>query len=356
MLLSALSSVELRQGNSSEASESSSEVRATQEEASQPEPSQKAALTALFGWSLLPPTESRPATPSAMPASSISHAEGISSVTRRSSLNSSSISEAGSPRPSRIPVPRSSTVTSRLHRQEATKKRDDILIHCALCQRRVGLWAFKNSDAPAASSQTISSPNPAPTPITDGSSRLPVRRVSQGSMPKRQFDLLKEHRSYCPYVVKSTVVPSLTALARPSSPPRSASASHTIHYSRPSPTRTSSGSSFNFSSLRGKQHSLEQNGSGGLGDPAAVEGWRAVLTMVIRTGVGRRQRERALANVHGSRSSSDTGMSEVRQERETASLTSPTGTEVQQEQSSESMEIDAIQAMVEDVKKRGVCD
>lgn len=57
--------------------------------------------------------------------------------------------------------------------------RDNTLVTCILCQRRVGLWAF--------------------APLSDS---------DQPRTGRRQFDLLQEHRSYCPFVVKSTVVPS----------------------------------------------------------------------------------------------------------------------------------------------------
>lgn len=105
---------------------------------------------------------------------------------------------------------------------------------------------------------------------------------------QRHFDLLKEHRSYCPYVVRSTIVPTL-----PSAAPVNG---HTRSHSIPQ--------------LHG------QNGTN------ALEGWRAVLTVVLRYGLGQRQR---------------------------LGLDFTPGDDTQ-----DSMEADGVKAMVEDVKSRGV--
>ncbi|OJA17874.1 hypothetical protein AZE42_11197, partial [Rhizopogon vesiculosus] len=103
--------------------------------------------------------------------------------------------------------------------------RDTSLLHCSLCQRRVGLWAFTSQSA-----------------MQEGSSPSPSRL----STKERQFDVLNEHRSYCPYVVRSTVVP------RPPTP------------------------------LTSSVANAPEDG--------AVEGWRAVLTVVLRHGLSERQR------------------------------------------------------------------
>lgn len=105
--------------------------------------------------------------------------------------------------------------------------RDTSLLHCSLCQRRVGLWAFTSRSAAA--------------PLQEGSS------PSRPSTKERQFDVLNEHRSYCPYVARSTVVPRLPT---PLTSPISANAP----------------------------------------EDGAVEGWRAVLTVVLRHGLSERQR------------------------------------------------------------------
>lgn len=387
-LLSALSSVETSPHASTtpEKSAPTSEDAALQQETAQTEPSQTAALIAVFGWSLVPPiVEPRPITPSITRSSSISiaHAPAMSNATRRTSWNpslSSSISEAGSPlRPSRIPLPRTATsITTRLQRQEASgTKRDESLIHCTLCQRRVGLWTFKNSEesttstttsttptTPTASGSTTSNPNENPAESTTGpSSRLPVRRPTQMPMTKRQFDLLKEHRSYCPYVVRSTTVPSLSALSTPPSPSgaRSASASYSPSHShppRPTPSRTSSVSSFNFSFSPRNAPSYPGAGTGGaLGDPNVVEGWRAVLAMVMRTGLGKRQRHRALMNVQGvdmRPGSAGSAGDRSRASSGSSPVTPSAGMDHEQTDDGIDVEMDGIQAMVQDVKSRGV--
>lgn len=120
--------------------------------------------------------------------------------------------------------------------------------------------------------------------------------------PKRQFDLLKEHRSYCPYVVRSTVVPSLSAspLNRPTPPVYSL-------------TRSSSTTS-------------QLNGQSSNG---ALEGWRAVLTVVLRYGKG--QRQRIGLDLPG---------------------TEPSNAQ-ECEGEGEPVEVDGVKAMVTDVKSRG---
>lgn len=126
----------------------------------------------------------------------------------------------------------------------------------------------------------------------------PVRKVTT----KRQFDLLKEHRSYCPYVVRSTVVPS---------PPTSSSNA---------PTAAIYGHTRSSSSLS------RLNGQSGVG---AVEGWRAVLTVVLRYGKGQRR---------------SMGLE----------FLGPGTQNTQENDNEEPMEVDNVKAMVADVKSRGV--
>ena len=78
--------------------------------------------------------------------------------------------------------------------------------------------------------------------------------------PPKPFDLLKEHRSYCPYVVRSTTVPSLPL--PPSSDPAENTSGGT---SRPPASASVDGDS-------------------------ALEGWRAVLTVILRYGLGQQYR------------------------------------------------------------------
>jgi hypothetical protein len=184
------------------------------------EPSETAALTSLFGWSIAP-SASEQASPSSLP---------------RTASVSSSRPGTPTPGPPR-PLLRSGTVSA---------KRDTSLLHCALCQRRVGLWAFgpsARSPLPSlARRNTISSTEN----VTESGASLPPPRP-----PQRQFDLLREHRSYCPYVVRSTFIPSLPVFAN--------------------------GPSRSTVSLNGQ-------------NDGALEGWRAVLAVVLRYGMSRRHR------------------------------------------------------------------
>ena len=199
-----------------------------------PEPSDTAIVTALFGWSMAPPSTpserkrtsslsrigalSRPASPSLSRASSISRSvqwgRGDSPSPMPSSPLASTSQLGGTP--VRARTPRLSDL--------GRSARDTSLLHCSLCQRRVGLWAFTSQG----------------TAPQEGSSPSPL------SIKEKQFDVLNEHRSYCPYVARSTVVPRLPT------PPSSATAKQS--------------------------------------EDGAIEGWRAVLTVVLRYGLSERQR------------------------------------------------------------------
>ncbi|KAJ6607412.1 C3HC zinc finger-like-domain-containing protein [Mycena sp. CBHHK59/15] len=194
--------------------------------AAPPEPSDTAVLTALFGWAPAPPSAERPRLSSLSRPASRAGSPFLStpeppSLSRASSLAihaaSASAFTSTPPGPS-TPGP-STPSRAFLHRTSSViSKRDTSLLHCALCQRRVGLWAFAPPTEPSTASRT----------------RAPA--------PQRHFDLLREHRSFCPYVVRSTVVPTLPA-------------------------------------------EFSASPSAGM-----LEGWRAVLTVVLRYGMGQRQR------------------------------------------------------------------
>ncbi|KII85236.1 hypothetical protein PLICRDRAFT_178973 [Plicaturopsis crispa FD-325 SS-3] len=206
------------------------------------EPSEAAILTALFGWALAPPPPERPRLPSQTRSSSVLPL--VAATPMRSRSQSLVSSRAGTPIPG---TPRTLRFESPFPVPERPK-RDTSLLHCTLCQRRIGLWAF----APPPESTPLASDGSIPL-ASNGSATAPARAAP----PQRQFDLLKEHRSYCPYVVRSTVVPSLPVPV-PSTPGKSSSSSV-------------------VSQLNGT------NGS-------ALEGWRAVLSVVLRYGLGQRQR------------------------------------------------------------------
>lgn len=229
-LRSAIASVKPLQAQSEAENESAMQVDI------EPEPSDTAIVVALFGWSLAPPappsernrtqslsriaTMSRPASPSLSRSSSVQWR--ADSPSPRPSSPLTSISQLGGT-PVRTRTPRLSDI--------GKSARDTSLLHCSLCQRRVGLWAF--------------TPQSAPSPL-DGSP------LSHSSKKQRQFDVLNEHRSYCPFVVPSTVVPKLPM---PSTSPLSAN----------------------------------------VGADGAIEGWRAVLTVVLRRGLSERQRNARLS-------------------------------------------------------------
>ncbi|EKM58236.1 uncharacterized protein PHACADRAFT_182602 [Phanerochaete carnosa HHB-10118-sp] len=265
-----------------------------------PEPCETAILTALFGWTIVLPT-----TPSAIPQpTSISRSVSIApSTPRRPNLgpNYTSISRSSTPTPS-SPRPSPSgrglstlSIASASASAISRTRPDSTLLFCPLCQRRIGLWAFipqlhSNGDV---------------IPMPSG----PSSAGETTSQPRRQLDVLKEHRSYCPYVVKSTVLPSPPVLPaiRPQTPTTRAE-SYTL----------------------GSNPSLLQVN----GQLQATEGWRAVMSMVLRYGATQKQRlgrPSSLIETHVTANSGNTS--------------APVEGEVQ--------ELDQVGAMVEGVKTRG---
>jgi len=211
----------------------------------QEEPSVTAALTALFGWNL-------PPLPSADRAVS-SRANSVVPATPTLSRSSSVTSFRNAER-SGTPEQSASAFTSR---RDSKQQRDTSLLYCRMCQRRVGLWAFRPGD-------------------------------EEGT--RRQFDLLKEHRPYCPYTVRSTVVPSL-----------------------PTPSGHSAIMNGAVTSSGAPLSSVEN---------APVEGWRAILSIILKS------KKRSNFSRH-------------------TSSTHPAD--------DEDMEVDRVEAMVDGVKRTGVC-
>ncbi|EGN98934.1 hypothetical protein SERLA73DRAFT_181664 [Serpula lacrymans var. lacrymans S7.3] len=194
------------------------------------EPSDSTLLTSLFGWALAPPSPERLRTTSLSRANTnVPSKASTPSLSRANSV--ARISEREATPVSSPMIPRTSSFRSPVNNQ-----RDSSLLHCSLCQRRIGLWAF------------------APPPPQNGSTAEDHETPPPAPKPQRQFDILKEHRSYCPYVVRSTVVPSL--------PLQPGATSHT----NMSPQAQLKG-------LEGE-----------------IEGWRAVVAVVSRHGLGQRQR------------------------------------------------------------------
>ncbi|KAL0954814.1 hypothetical protein HGRIS_003759 [Hohenbuehelia grisea] len=276
------------------------------------DPSESALLVGLFGWKLLPPA---PAEQRKLP--SYSRASSVF----RSAPATPSISRASSVQPFRgaTPTPGPSTprrLSGRLLGDDLGPKqvgnKNSTLLHCELCQRRVGLWAFsvvKNPVAEGADAMDVTPDVPQPKAPPPTPSRL-----GRPSTSGRPFDLLKEHRAYCPYIVRSTIVPSLPV---PPSTGNSASSSTT-------PSATSGMFVFGQPSFTQSHGNLQ-------GSNTAMEGWRAVLTVVLRHGLSERQRElRRIRSLNQSDGSGVVGGLEVPEE-----------------------EPDAVEAMVEGVKKRG---
>ncbi|CDO74994.1 hypothetical protein BN946_scf184945.g66 [Trametes cinnabarina] len=258
--------------------------------------SETAVLTALFGWSILPP-----APPSEhFKTPSISRAGSVVPATpsRGPGSRASSVARDSTPTPTtpRPPLRMSSTasVSSRLS-FGSTSRPDTTLLHCALCQRRVGLWAFLPKRTQDDDSTTGNG-------TTEGSA---AGGTSKPQQPQRQLDILREHRPYCPYVVRSTTVPSL--------PVPSQQQGH--------------GRSLSLASLAAANGSNPQMTA----QPTLMEGWRAVMTVVQRYGALQRQRL-GLKRVPSGRIGESSDASAVE------------GGEVQP---------DPIEAMVADVKSHG---
>ncbi|KAI0058669.1 zf-C3HC-domain-containing protein [Artomyces pyxidatus] len=262
------------------------------------EPSSAAVLTALFGWSLAPVapspySDTRLHTPSMSRATSV--APSMPSTPRAPSrLRSTADTAPSTPSTPRLSLSR---ITSRLPPSPSSSisepRRDAALLHCTLCHRRLGLWAVsrgKGSTDSTAPSHT------------------------------RQIDLLREHRPYCPYVVRSTTVPSLPV---PPSHVRAMSSTPSL----PSLFSNSNGS---LSQLNAHQSN-------------AMEGWRAVLMVVLRYRMGQRKREELLREV-SERAEMDTNTEGDRPSPLARRHTIAEGQE---------MDEDPVEAMVAGVKTKG---
>ncbi|KAF7327891.1 hypothetical protein MKEN_00369000 [Mycena kentingensis (nom. inval.)] len=202
-------------------------------------PSDKAIVTALFGWAPTPPSfeqryssVSRPASRAASRAAS----PFPSTPSRQASFRFGA-TPASTSTPGIVATPPATPPRQVLRRMSSTAglaspKRDITTLHCALCQRRIGLWAFAAPTEPT---------TPPPT-----NARTPLRR---------QLDLHKEHRSFCPYVTRSTKIPAMSGDSISASP----------------------------------TEKLNEK----------VEGWRAVLTVVRRHESVQRQRLASLRRKQG---------------------------------------------------------
>ena len=310
-LLAVITSVETEPSiNEKAGSENAIEERPIAGSPPTPEPSTAAIITSLFGWSLVPPV------PSSLP-----HTTGSPSWSRASSVAPRETSVPPSvpqtPRrpsglcsptqitPSRLSLFDTSTPGSPRGSVAPEQRRDTSLLHCSLCLRRLGLWA-------------VGSVRRASRTIEGNTSSAPPPKV-------RQIDLLKEHRPYCPYVVRSTTVPSL--------PIASTNAAHgQVPSSAPSFTSL-------LSSLSNSQVQVDTQ------QPSSVEGWRAVLMVILRYRMGQWQSRKVSKRVRDRVE----GEPDVFQAQNT--VASVATADINEESW---VEVDPVEAMVEGVKSRGV--
>lgn len=150
---------------------------------------------------------------------------------------------------------------------------------------------------------------------TDATTAAPTVAVSTSSArkttgPPRPFDIMREHRAFCPYIVKSTTLPSLP-VDRPV-------ASHARTASEPAVPAAM--------------------------ENAALEGWRAVLAVVCRYRLAQRQLGLARSATFSSLRS---GLSE-------AALGGSQEGRGDGAVQDVPMEVDHVEAMVDRVKARGV--
>ena len=254
-----------------------------------PHPSETAVLISLFGWSLVPPTPPEPPRrASGTRASSVASVPPSPTPSR-----ASSVALPHTP-PKALRHSAESSVAVRIPPTIAQLKPENAVLQCELCQRRLGIWAFAARTANADEAQVA-------TPAVAASAR-PTK-----ALPRRAFDLLKEHRSYCPYVVRSTAVPSLPVppLPTPATPGRGTSSN-------------GHGSSLSVSQFTGKA-----------GAPGTIEGWRAVLIVMLRYGMAHKQRIEY-------------------------SFLAPKDPISYVAENGDEMEVDSVKAMVTGVKTRGV--
>ncbi|CAA7267089.1 unnamed protein product [Cyclocybe aegerita] len=161
----------------------------TAETSSVKEASETAILTSLFGWSLVPP-----APPESTRKKSLTRSNTVMSSASVPPSPTSSRASSVAPQMPPPKLSRQSTgITFRLP-SSLTNKPENALLQCELCQRRIGLWAF--TTRPAANEATDSQPQ---SLEKDSVPSTPSSQVKK-ALPQRAFDILKEHRSYCPYV------------------------------------------------------------------------------------------------------------------------------------------------------------
>ncbi|KAG9049118.1 hypothetical protein FS837_011130 [Tulasnella sp. UAMH 9824] len=146
------------------------------------------------------------------------------------------------------------------------------VLQCQFCLRRVGLWSFRSDIATNESLVSVAGQAPS---VGEGETG-----PSTETFPVRSLDVVKEHRNYCPYVTRSTVVPVPVFSEPLQRAPLSRSASVGSGGSlRKSLSSSLSNALLSGGSVRSKPDSNEP-----------IEGWKALLTLVGRAGMGLRFR------------------------------------------------------------------
>ncbi|KZS92639.1 zf-C3HC-domain-containing protein [Sistotremastrum niveocremeum HHB9708] len=261
-----------------------------------PPPSEAAMLASLCGWSLAPH----------VPTSS-------SSRPRLSSSLSTSSSRIGSP----IPLSRSSSRASsvapgydgmQIDRSfssisgvgESKGKQKAAYLQCEMCQRRIGLSLYTKPPAPSLPSPTIQNASHQENGAVHAAQNGETSNSAESSQPvnasstpsasetrpartqlSRTFDLVREHRSFCAWVTKSTTLPKPPIFRHPSASSLSPAIEVSVNVK--------------------EKESLDESQT-----EEKMEGWRAYLTTVLKRGIGESVRRQAngLPPIRVSRSSS----------------------------------------------------
>lgn len=197
-------------------------------------PSEGALILALFGWELSTPN-STPSTPGILPVSLTRSATVSSQHSRtgpagppaRTAASMSSAAARGRPRysydsaaasasPEGTPPPMLRPVSRHSPLSNDGTPSDSAVISCALCQRRVGIWGFRpHAHLAVVGRQNGRSASGGSNGTDLTSTSAPASSASsQHHQPHQQqqkvLDVVREHRSYCPYIVRSTPLPTFS--------------------------------------------------------------------------------------------------------------------------------------------------
>jgi hypothetical protein len=165
-----------------------------------------AVLLSLFGWRASP-TASH-VTPSVSRATSPSNSRPSSPVRPRISAKA----QSSATRTASLLIPTAATLSDSVSHctprissfsGASSFRHNNQVVFCDLCQRRVGLWAYLTS-APEVT-------------IVDDALESSAGGISSPS--HRVFDVLAEHRTYCPYVVSGPAVSGISSIDQKTAEP-----------------------------------------------------------------------------------------------------------------------------------------